>query len=177
MALPSTIYRVTIELSDLDRTVFETLQVTAAQHPSETEERLVARLLAYALFHEEELQFTKGICDGDVPDLWRKGPDGRVVTWIEVGLPEPERLLKACRHAEKVIVLACGRGLSVWEQQHLEKLKRVNNLMITVVDQPFITSLIRHLQRSVSWSITITEGSIYLQVAGETLETTLIQFP
>lgn len=173
MALPSTIYRVTIELSDLDRNVFEALQVTAARHPSETEERLVARLLAFALFHEEDLQFTKGVSEGDEPDLWTKGPDGRVVTWIEVGLPEPDRLIKAGRHTEKVMVLACGRGLPVWEQQHLDRLKLVKNLKIIFIDQPFIAALVSHLQRSISWSMTVTEGTLYLQVADETLETTL----
>ena len=82
MALPSTIFRVSLQLADLDRNLYESLQTTVAQHPSETEERLVARLLAYALSYEPGLAFTRGVGAADEPDLWTKGPDGRVLLWI-----------------------------------------------------------------------------------------------
>ncbi|MRR29214.1 hypothetical protein EG834_02505, partial [bacterium] len=81
MALPSTIYKAAIQLSDIDRGVYESLQATVAKHPSETDERLVARLLAWAIFNEPELAFTKGLCVADEPDIWVKGPDGRVRLW------------------------------------------------------------------------------------------------
>ena len=122
MAQPSTIYRVGIQLSDIDRGLYETLQITVARHPSETEERLLARILAYALYYEPELTFTKGVGAGDEPDLWSKGPDGRVRCWIEVGLPDAERLVKASRHSEQVVLCACGSSLPVWEKQQLPKL-------------------------------------------------------
>jgi len=171
MALPSTIYRTTIQLSDIDRGVYETLQTSVARHPSETEERLVARLLASALCYEDGLQFTRGICVGDEPDLWSKGPDGRVTLWVEVGLPEPERLIKAARHAEGVVLLACGSALPFWERQHLPKLAGVTNLTVMAVDQGFINRLVELVTRAIVWEITITEGTLYLQVAGESLET------
>jgi uncharacterized protein YaeQ len=174
MALPSTMYRTTIHLSDIDRGVYETLRATVARHPSETEERLVARLLASALFHEEGLEFTKGISAGDEPDLWSKGGDGRVLFWVEVGLPEPERLIKAARHAERVALLACGNALPNWERQQLPKLVGVTNLTIHRVDQGFIQQLVAFLERSINWEITVTEGSLYLQTEGKSLETTLI---
>jgi len=170
MALPSTIYRVTIQLSDLDRSIFETLQTTVARHPSETEERLVARLLAYTLFYEEGISFTKGICDGDQPDLWTKALDGRVSSWIEVGLPDPDRLIKGAKHADQVWLLACGNGLPAWERQHLGKLARSRNLTIISIDQAFIGKLVALLERSINWSVTITEGTLYLQVADQSLE-------
>ena len=173
MALPSTIYRANIQLSDIDRGVYETLQTTVARHPSETEERLVARLLAYALFHEPELFFTKGVSSGEEPDLWSKGPDGRTLLWVEVGLPEPERLIKASRHSERVALLACGNALPIWERQHLAKLASVSNLTITTLDQGFINRLVALLGRSITWEITITEATLYLQTAGESLETPL----
>ncbi len=110
MALPSTIYKTTIQLADIDRGRYETLQATVAQDPSETEERLVARLLASAVFNEDDLTFTKGLCATDEPDLWVKGGDGRVRLWVEVGLPDAERIVKASRHAERVALLACGRA-------------------------------------------------------------------
>jgi uncharacterized protein YaeQ len=174
MAQPSTIYRAGIQLSDIDRGVYETLQTTIARHPSETEERMVTRLLAFALFHEPGLSFTKGVGAGDEPDLWFKHPDGRVATWIEVGLPEAERLIKAGRHASKVALLTCGSALTVWEKQQLPKLAVVSNLTVISLDQGFLAQLVSRLERSITWSLTITEGSLYLNVGGETLES-LIQ--
>jgi uncharacterized protein YaeQ len=170
MALPSTVYKASIQLSDVDRGVYETLQTTVARHPSETEERLVARLLAYAIFHEPELAFTKGLCATDEPDLWVKGPDGRVRLWVEVGLPEPDRIIKASRHSKRVVLLSCGRALASWDQQHLSKLEGVANLTVISIDQALITKLASQLERSINWSITITEGTFYLTIAKETME-------
>jgi uncharacterized protein YaeQ len=174
MALPSTIYRASIELSDLDRNCYESLQVTVAQHPSETAERMVARLLAYALCYREGLVFTKGISAGDEPDLWLKGPDGRVDLWVEVGVPEPERIVKATRHAREVIVYVCGNSQHHWQKQHLSKLSNLSNLTIYLIDQQFIRQVAQHLQRSIIFGLTITEGLMYLTVGNETLETALV---
>jgi uncharacterized protein YaeQ len=170
MALPSTIYKAVIQLSDLDRGIYETLQATVARHPSETEERLVARLLAWVLFYGEELVFTKGVSAGDEPDLWSKGPDGRVGAWIEVGQPEAERLLKAARHAEQTGLLACGTALHTWERQQLDKLRN-STVTVIAIEQSYIAQLVKQLERSISWSVTITEGSMYLQINNETFET------
>jgi uncharacterized protein YaeQ len=174
MALPSTIYRLNLQLSDIARGVYETIQTTVAQHPSETEERLVARILALAIFYEPELTFTKGISATDEPDIWVIGPDGRTLLWVEVGLPESDRLIKVSRHAERVALLACGKALSNWEQQHLTKLGSVKNLTIVSVDQTFINTLASNLERSIIWSITITESTIYL-TTGDATYTTAIQ--
>jgi uncharacterized protein YaeQ len=173
MALPSSIHRVTIDLSDVDRGVYESLQTTVARHPSETGERLVARLLAYALFFEPDLAFAKGVGAGDEPDLWVKGPDGRVQLWVEAGLPDAERLIKAGRHADRVALIACGRTLPLWEQQQLPRLAGMANLTLFRFDQPFITSLVATLDRSITWSVTVTDGSLYITVGTETFETTL----
>ena len=173
MALPSTIYRVNIQLSDVDRGIYESLQVTVARHPSETEERLVARLLAYALFFDPELAFTKGVSAGDEPDLWMKGPDDRVLLWVEVGLPESDRLIKAGRHAERVALVAYGRALPNWEQQHLAKLKGMSNLSVMSFEQAFIDCLASRLDRTINWSVTVTDGNLYIDVGAETFETVL----
>jgi uncharacterized protein YaeQ len=169
MALPSTVYKATIQLADVDHGVYETLQETVAQHPSETGERLVARLLAYAIFHEPELAFSKGISATDEPDLWVKGGDGRVRFWVEVGLPEADRIIKASRHCERVALLACGRALANWDQQHLPKLEKLANLTVISIDQELINKLALQLVRSINWSITITEGTFYLTIGEETL--------
>lgn len=173
MAQPSTIYRAGIQLSDIDRGLYESLQITVARHPSETEERLLARVLAYALFYEPELAFTRGVGAGDEPDLWLKGPDGRVRCWIEVGLPDAERLIKASRHSEQVVLCAFGAALAIWEKQQLPKLAGIANLAVISLDQPFLKQLTGRLQRTISWSLTITEGSFYLASDGETLESSV----
>lgn len=173
MALPSTIYRVHLQIADIDRGVYETIQTTAAQHPSETEERLVARLLALAIFHEPELTFSKGLSATDEPDIWVKGPDGRTLLWVEVGLPDADRVIKSSRHAERVGLLACGRALANWDQQQLPKLEAVLNLTVVNVEPTFITTLASRLERSITWSVTITEGMLYLTVGEETYETTI----
>lgn len=170
MALPSKIYKASIQLSDIDRGIYEALQATVAQHPSETEERFVARLLAYAIFHEPELTFTKGLSATDEPDLWVKRADGRVRLWVEVGLPEPDRIIKASRHSEQVALLACGRTLAMWDQQQLPKLEKLVNLTIISIDPAIIARLATHLERTITWSITITEGILYLAIGGETQE-------
>lgn len=171
MALPSTIYKVSFQLSDVDRGIYESLQATVAKHPSETNERLVARLLAWGIFYEADLAFTKGICATDEPDIWLTGPDGRVMLWIEAGLPDSDRIVKACRHAERVALLASGKALSNWDQQHLPKLGGLSNLTVVSLDQQFINKLATMLERSLDWSMTITEGTVYLTVNGDTLET------
>ncbi len=173
MALPATIYKATINLSDIDRAVYETLTATVARHPSETGERLVARLLAFALFSEEGLTFTKGLCAADEPDIWVRGGDGRVKLWVEVGLPDSERIVKASRHSEQVALLACGRALPSWELQQLPRLAQLANVTVVAIDQPFLTALVQRLERAVSWSVTVTEGICYVTTGDATLETTI----
>lgn len=177
MALPSTIHRIAIDLSDIDRGRYTRLEATVARHPSETAERLVLRVLAYALCYEEDLVFTKGISAGDEPDLWVKRPDGRVQAWVEVGLPDPERLRKTSRHAERVILVAGGGGLQRWLNQHQPKLASITNLTILTFDPTLINRLAETLERVVEWSATVTEGVLYLTRGGETLESpvTIVQ--
>ena len=170
MALPPTIYRATLQLADIDRGCYQRLAVTLARHPSETAERLVARLLAYALCYEEGLAFSRGISAGDEPDLWSKGPDGRVETWIEVGLPDAERLTKACRHAGRVILLACGKGLPRWTEQHRARLSVLDNLLVFTLEPTFLQALGTLLERGIAWEITITSGNVYLDCGGVSLE-------
>ena len=173
MALPSTIYRVNLQLSDVDRGIYESLQATVARHPSETEERLVARLLAYVIFFEPDLAFSKGVGSGDEPDFWLKGPDDRVLLWVEVGLPEADRIIKASRHAERVGLIACGRALPKWEQQHLAKLEGVANLALITFDHAFIGSLVGSLNRSINWAVTINDGNLYINAGDDAFEAPL----
>ena len=173
MALPASIYRVNIQLADVDRGVYEALQATVARHPSETVERLVTRLLAYALFFEPELTFTKGLSAGDEPDLWVKGADGRVVFWIEAGLPEAERVIKASRHSQHVAIVASGRTLANWEKQQLSKIKDIPYIKIFRFNQTFINCLVAKLDRVINWEVTISDSRLYINVGDETFEAAL----
>lgn len=177
MALPSTIHRVTIDLSDIDRGRYARLEATVARHPSETTERLVLRVLAYALCHEEDLLFTKGIASGNEPDLWSKQPDGRVREWVEVGLPDPERLRKTSRHAERVVLITGGGGFQRWLTQHQPKLAAITNLTVLALDPALVNRLAETLERVVEWSVTVTGGVLYLTRGSETLESpvTIVQ--
>ncbi len=170
MALPSTVYRATIELAHVDRNRYASLQASVARHPSETADRLVLRLLAYALCYDEELAFTRGICAGDEPDLWAREGDGRVRLWVEVGLPDPERLLKASRHAGRVVLVAAGPSRWNWERQHLEKLAAVPNVTVLGLDQELVAALVERLERAVVWGVTVSDAIIYVDVGGETVQ-------
>jgi uncharacterized protein YaeQ len=173
MAMPSTIHRATIHLSHVDRGIYETLQATLARHPSETAERLVLRLLAYAVIYGPELAFTRGVGAADEPDLWIKGPDDRVALWIEVGTPEPERLLKAARHARRVVLLAGGPNRHRWDEQHLSRLAGIPNLTVIGLDFALVRQLATRLERSITWDVTITGGTLYVTTAGETVDAPL----
>ena len=135
--------------------------------------RLLARLLAYALCYDEELAFTKGVGSGDEPDLWSKGPDGRVKVWVEVGQPDPERLAKSSRHVERAFLLAFGANVSRWLAQHQQKLVGIKNLTVFNLDFKFLSLLSAKLERVINWSVTVTEGNIYLTAGDQTIETTL----
>jgi uncharacterized protein YaeQ len=170
MALPSTVYRASIELAHVDRNRYASLQATVARHPSETAERLVLRLLAFVLCYDEGLAFTRGICAGDEPDLWVKEGDGRVSLWVEVGLPDPERLLKASRHAGRVVLVAAGPSRWSWERQHLERLSASPNITVLGLDQELIAGLVDRLQRAVAWGVTVSDATMYVDVGGETVQ-------
>lgn len=170
MAQRSTIHRVQIELADTDRQVYETLQMSVARADSETELRLVARLIAYCLCYEPDIAFTGGVGAGDEPDVWVRQPDGRIKVWIEVGLPDSARLAKAARHCAQVIVFAYGRGLPRWENDRLPALRDLQNVSVTVLEMSFLEQLVARVDRTIAWSLTVSGGTLYLTVDGSLLE-------
>ncbi|MES9899087.1 MAG: YaeQ family protein [Sedimenticola sp.] len=175
MALGSTIHKASITLSDVDRGVYCDLQQTLARHPSETAERMVARLLAYALCYEEGLLFTKGICDGDAPDIWLKDENDRIAHWIEVGLPTPERITTACKKATKVTIFLYGQHTDRWQKMHQQQLQRLKRLTLFRLPEELLQQAVNDLQRSINWSLTITEGQIYLTTDRQDLEGQLLR--
>ena len=169
----ATVYRASIQLSDADRHVYTDIKLTLAQHPSETAEHVVARLLAYVIFYQPELEFTKGLSQGDLPALWVTGPDGRATLWLDVGLPDPDRVIKACRHTPTAVLLLCGRNRARWEKMHLAGLAGESNLAVWGVEPDFLQTLVAGLEKSIVWTVTISGGVLYLTAGARSVESPL----
>lgn len=139
MAVKATVFKAELQVSDMDRHYYQAHSLTMAQHPSETEERLMVRLLAFALNASESLAFGKGISTDDEPDLWQKDLTGVIDLWIEVGQPDEQRIRKACGRSGQVIVYTfSGRSAAIWWEKNAAALERCKNL--TVIDIPSATS-------------------------------------
>lgn len=161
MALQATPYRIELNLSDMDRNLYQTLRFTVARHPSETEERLAARLVAYALFHHEQLAFGRGLSDVDEPALWEKSLDGRILHWIEVGQPTSERMTWCSRRAERFSLVAYG-SLRVWQSKELEPVRQLKNLHVVALSPDALEALARDMPRSLNWAVMISDGELFI---------------
>jgi uncharacterized protein YaeQ len=173
MAHKSTVYRATIELADTDRGLYTTLEARVAQHPSETAQRLVARLLAYGLCYEEGLEFTRGICEGDTPDLWIRDPDEKINHWIEVGLPDPARITKACKQSRQVSLFLYGNQRRRWEGMHLTNLMPISNLTLYGLEPSLMDNLAHNMTRNIHWSVTRSEAILYVTTGDRSYESEL----
>ena len=139
---PARPYKVELNLTDLDRSVYENLRFTVAKHPSETEERLAVRLIAYALWYHEQLSFGRGLSDVDEPALWEKSLDDRVLHWIEVGQPDAERITWCSRRTERFSLVAYG-NLRVWQTKVLDGVRSLKNINVVGIDQQALENLAR----------------------------------
>ncbi|MEO5813021.1 MAG: YaeQ family protein [Rhodanobacter sp.] len=163
MALNSTIYKVELQISDMDRHYYATHALTLARHPSETEERLMARLLAFALYADERLEFGKGISDEDEPALWRKAYTGEIEQWIELGQPDETRIRKACGRARQVVVINFGgHGAEIWWHKVRTALGRNRNLTVLDIPAPTVAELVTLLQRGMRLQCLIQDGQLQL---------------
>ena len=163
MAQNATIFKVTLAVADIDRGYYHDHALTVARHPSETDERMMVRLLAFARHAHEALAFGRGLDTDDEPDLWRKDLTGAIDLWIDVGQPDEKRIRRACGRAEAVVVYSYGgRGAELWWDQAGAALDRADNL--TVVNLPFAATraLVRLAQRSMQLTCTIQDGQIWM---------------
>jgi uncharacterized protein YaeQ len=166
MAQPSTVRRFDIELSDSDRGVYERLELRVAQHPSESDRYLVTRIIARCLEHAEGLDFSKGICVGDEPALWRHDATGRLLAWIEVGLPSVERLHKASKTGARVAVYG-WRGLpQLLAEVGDAKVHRGEALELFGMEPAFLDGAAAKLERGNRWELSVVGGALYLTIAG-----------
>lgn len=162
MALKATIYKADLQISDMDRHYYAGHALTLARHPSETDERMMVRLLMYALHAQEGIAFTKGLFDVDEPEVWVKDLTGEIKLWIDIGQPDETRLRKACGRAAQVIVVCHGGSCDVWWKQIESKLTRLNNL--TVLQLPAATSqaLATLAERTMQLQCLVQDGEIWI---------------
>jgi uncharacterized protein YaeQ len=164
MALKATIFKADLQVADLDRSHFADYALTIARHPSETDERMMIRLLAFAMYAGSDLAFGKGVSSDDEAALWEIDPGGVIRRWIEVGLPDETRLRKACGRADRVVLLAYGaRTVDAWWRQSAPNLKRFDNLEVLQISGEESLALSKLAARKMKLSCTIQEGTIYFE--------------
>ncbi len=167
MALKATIFKARLQIADMDRGLYADHALTLARHPSETDERMMVRLLAFALHvpaddHDGALEFGKGLSDADEPDLIRRDLTGRIRHWIEVGQPDDKRLLRAAGRADRVCVLAYGTSTPIWWSGIAGKLARAANLDVWQVPAAQSQALAALAQRSMNLQVTVQDGLVWL---------------
>jgi uncharacterized protein YaeQ len=177
MALKATIHKVRLQLADMDRNVYGDHELTIARHPSETDERMLMRVLAFALNVPADddrgaLQLAKSLWDVDEPDLWQVDLTGQVVHWIEVGQPDDRRLAKAASRAEKVTVYSYIASTPIWWSALVGKLIRAPKLEVWSIDPEASQALARLVARTMAWQVTVQDGTVWVSDTVNTVEIT-----
>jgi len=177
MALKATIYKATLQLADMDRNVYGDHGVTIARHPSETDERMMMRLLAFALNVPADndngaLEFAKSLWDTDEPDLWQKDLTGQVMQWIEVGQPDDKRLMKASPRAERVVVYSFSHSTPIWWNGIATKITRARNLAVWQVPAEQSQALAALAQRTMQLQVTVQDGAVWVGDGTRSIEVT-----
>lgn len=174
MALKATIFKANLQIADIDRHHYADYGLTIARHPSETDERMMVRLLAFALHAGERLEFSKGLCVDEEPALWQKNYTGEIELWIDVGLPDAERIRKACNQAKQVLVYCYGgRSADLWWQRCAETLTRQQNLRVFNLPATVSKGLAALAQRNMELHVNIQDGQIGIGDASQQLQVDL----
>jgi uncharacterized protein YaeQ len=175
MALTATIHTFEVELADIDRGVYTTLDLRVARHPSETEEFLLTRVLAYCLEYTDGIAFSRGLAEPDEPALTIKDLTGSIRSWIEVGVPDGDRLHRASKAAGRVAVYIHRNPALYLRQLQATRIHRAADIEVYAVDADFLHSLAAHVERRTIFSLSITDRHLYLTIGGQTLETVIGQ--
>ncbi len=175
MAIKSTVFKAALQIADLDRGLYADHVLTLARHPSETDERLMARVLAFALQvpaddHHGALLFGRGLSDTDEPDLWQHDLTGVLLHWIEVGQPDDRRLAKACGRADRVTLYAYSAATPVWWGALQNKVARLSNLAVWQLPAPQTQALAGLVARSMQLQITVQEGALWVGNGKDSIE-------
>lgn len=170
MALKATIFKASLQVSDMDRNYYGEHSLTLARHPSETDERMMMRVLAFALNAHEHLAFGKGLSDADEPDLWQKDLTGAIVHWIDVGQPDEKRLIRASGRADRVTVYVYGNSAELWWRASADRLERAKNLTVWRVPTSACESVGKLAERAMQLQCTVQEGQVWFSNAVATVQ-------
>ena len=170
MAIKSTIYKAELQIADMDRHYYETHALTLARHPSETDERMMMRVLAFVRHASDSLVFGRGISTDDEPDLWQKDLTGAITLWVEVGQPDEKRILKACGRAEQVIIYTYASNSSIWWNQVGSRIDRARNLSVINIPAATSQALSKLAQRNMQLQVTVQDGQMWMTANDETVE-------
>lgn len=169
MALKSTIFKAELQVSDMDRHYYQGHALTIAQHPSETDERMMVRVLAFALNADDALVFGKGLSSEDEPDLWRKELTGEVDLWIDLGQPDEQRIRRAAGRAKRVIIYTySGRAAEVWWKKTAAAVARTKNVSVIDVDPATVEALAALTQRTMQIQFMMQDGHAQV-ISGDTV--------
>lgn len=174
MALKATICKATLGIADMDRHYYGDHVLTIARHPSETDERMMVRVMCYALHASDMLAFGKGLSADDEPDLWQKDLTGAIESWIDVGQPDERRIRKACGRAREVYTYSYGdHGVGVWWDQARRNLERCRNLTVKRLPGASAQALSKLAGRNMELHCTIQDGHVWLSDGNDTTEVAL----
>ena len=169
MALKATINKAVIHLSDMDRNYYDTLNLTIAQHPSETDRRMMIRLVAFILNAHENLQFGKGVSDEDEAAIWQINFSEEIELWIELGQLDEKRIKKACNKSKQVKLYCYGSSADTWWSQSESKLKQFSKLSVEQFDEDTTEALAELISRSMEFQCSIQDGQLWITSGSETL--------
>lgn len=171
MALKATICKAELQITDMDRDYYQAHSLTIAQHPSETDERMMLRVLAFALNASDTLSFTKGISTDDEPDIWQKSLSDEIELWIDLGQPDEKRVRKACGRARRVIIYTYkSRSANIWWNQAQSRLARFDNLAVVHLNVKEQAALEKMVARNMQFQCTIQDGTIWLSDETQNVE-------
>jgi uncharacterized protein YaeQ len=175
MALTSTMYALQVELAQVDRNVYESLEFRMAMHPSESGEYFVARLLAYCLEYAEGIAFSRGISDPEDPPLSVRDLTGALRVWIEIGAPDAARLHKASKASPRVVIYTHRDPAQLWRQWEGEKIHRAEQIELYALERELVDALVERLDRRMKLELSVTDGTIFINVGGATLSGTVLR--
>jgi len=165
MAQKATIYKVELSVSDMDRNYYETHNLTVAKHPSETDERLMLRIIAFAQNAHEKLEFSKGISTDDEPDIWQKSLSGELELWVALGLPSEKIIRQSCGKANEVIIYCYGgRTAEIWWEKIKNSTTRFNNLQVISFSEKDTSELAKQVSRSMKLHVSIQDGDVMVSI-------------
>ncbi len=176
MAQKATIYKVELSVSDMDRHYYETHKLTVAKHPSETDERLMVRILAFALNASEQLEMTKGLSTDDEPDIWQKSLSGELELWVALGLPSEKVVRQSCGKSDKVVIYSYGRTAAMWWDKIKNSTTRFDNLHVLNLSDDDTAALEQLANRTMKIQVNIQDGDVMVSVDDQIVYVTPVKW-